>query len=126
MTTLADLRTDLTDALRDGGLDAHGHLPERIQPPVVLVEPGEPYLTDEPDHVPAGHLQVAYDLHVIGRQATAAEQTRRMDDLITTALDALDTTQWAPGDVARPYTLTVGSASYLATRITVTTIARLT
>ena len=122
---LAELRADLVQVLTDGGLDhVFGHLPERVSPPVVLVEPADPYLTDEPDEVPSGRFQVGYDLLVVGRNGRSAEQTRQLDALIQDVLDALDApgSRWGAATVDRPFTLTVGSASYLSTRITVTTI----
>lgn len=128
MTTLAELRDDVVQVLHDGGLDhVYGHLPERVTPPVVLLEPSDPYVTDEPEQVPAGCFQVAYDLLVTGPTARAEKQTRDLDELIQQVLAALDApgSQWGVSTVAQPFVLTVGSASYLATRITVTTITRL-
>lgn len=120
--SLADLRADLLAVLNSTDLPAYDHLPERITPPILLVEPDDPYLTDG-DGVPFGMRQVAYQVYVIGRRGTSATQTTELDKHIVTTLGALDDSEnWDVGTVARPYALQLGDSAYLATTIAVTTI----
>ena len=59
--------------------------------------------------------------------AGATPVPAKADASVDKVLDALDVqwSQWGTTSVVRPFTLTVGTASYLSTRITVTTITRL-
>lgn len=122
---LPALRDDLVAALQAAGLTVYGYLPSRVQPPVVIVEPADPYLTDELDYLPSGSWQVAYDLHLIVESAIEPEtRSRDLDELIGQALDALDLSDWGAATVARPYLLDVAGERFPATVVTVTTTTR--
>lgn len=122
---LPALRDDLVAALGDEGLTVYGYLPERVHPPVVIVEPADPYLSDDAAGVPAGHWQVAYELHLIVDASIDPEKrSRDLDALIGQALAALDLSQWGATSVARPYILDVAGERFPATVVTVTTITR--
>lgn len=123
MIELAGIRTALETSLKDGGLTVYDHLPNQLHPPVVLIEPGDPYIDDSDTSIPGGHVEVAWTLHVITRQATPAKQTVELDDLIATTLEAIPD-GWDVGPVQRPFSLTNGERSWLATTITTTTLAR--
>lgn len=120
MSTLAEIRTDLEAALTGAGLTAHDHLPPQIHPPVVLIEPADPYITDGSAEHGYGVHVVSHDLHVITRKGTGQTQTTELDELIQTVITATDA-RWDMGDTARPYRLQVGSTTYLASRVTVST-----
>lgn len=121
---LAALRTELTDALTAAGLTAYGHMPEQIHAPLIVLEPGDPYITDEPDHIPNGHVQVAFSLHIIAKPGTAAKQTTGLDELIADVLAAIPD-QWGGIDLARPYRLATDRTQWPATRLDLTTITPL-
>lgn len=119
MSTLPEFRAELRAALTGAGLTAYEHLPPQLHPPVVLIEPADPYITDGSTEHGYGFHVVSFDLHVITRKGTGQTQTTELDELIQTVITATDET-WDLGDVARPYRLQVGSTFYLASRVTVT------
>lgn len=118
MSTLPELRALLVTTLTAAGLTAYDHLPPQIHPPVVLIEPADPYIADgSADHGYGVHV-VSFDLHVITRKGTGLTQTAELDALIQQVINATDD-GWDLGDAARPYRLQVGSTTYLASRVTV-------
>lgn len=121
MSTLPELRALLVTTIKDHdeGLVVHDHLPPQIHPPVVLIEPADPYIADAPEQGYGSHA-VSFDLHIITRRGTGQVQTAELDDLIQRVIDATDPA-FELGEVARPYRLQVGSTSYLASRVTVST-----
>lgn len=124
MINLVALREELTTSLEAGGLTVYDHLPDQLHPPVVLIEPGDPYLTDEDPDIPYGHTQVNWTAHVIAKAGTAATQSIDLDELIVKTLYAMPD-GWDIGTTSIPYTLTNGQRSWLATRINVSVTVRL-
>lgn len=116
MIGLAEIRSDLLAALRAGGLTVFDHLPRQLHPPVVLIEPADPYISDEDPNLPHGHVNVSWTLHVIAKPGTPESQTIGLDTLIEETLAALPPS-WDVGNVGQPYSLTNDQRSWLATQI---------
>lgn len=122
---LAARRAALVDLLTEADVDATGHLPEQLHPPLALVEPADPYLTDN-GQVGYGGWSLTYDVYLVTARGTSEAMTEALDALIGKAVQALDTDTFDVTRVARPYGLDVKntrgtSTRYLATRVTVTT-----
>lgn len=124
--TLAELRTDLVETLDTlSGVQVSDSLPRQIHPPSILAEPGAPYITDDGDDVPYGHVRVSYVLYLVGRRAEPSVQTVELDNLVERTLIALTGTIWDLGEVTQPASLSFGPVAYLATTLTVSTVTRL-
>lgn len=121
---LAAIRDELKTALTASGLTVHDHLPNQLHPPLVLIEPDDPYITDEDDDIPYGSVAVNWVAHVITKQATPETQTVALDDLIVQTLYAAPD-GWNIGPTGRPYVLTNGQNQWLSTRINLSTQANL-
>ncbi len=117
---LADVRRDLTDQLTAAGLDAFAYLPERIQPPCVLIAPGEPYLAVGPTYC---DFTVNLVATLVAGKATNAIETDDLDRLIETAILATD--DFTVAAVAAPISLEVNNATYLAVRMNLSTEANI-
>ena len=127
MATLKDLRADLAEILGAGDVPAFPHLPERLTPPVQLLEPGSPYITDAGEDLTFGEVEVAYDVTLVVRPGTSAAQTAALDELVQTVVELVDATPWFVRDVEQPFALVLPDQStYLATRVRVTTPTTLT
>lgn len=127
MTTLTELRTDLATVIDSTGAPAHDHLPERLTPPVQVIEPGSPYLTDEADGLTFGEIQVAFDVVLVARRGTSAAQTKALDVMVQDLYAAVDASAWFVREVEQPYALVMPDQSaFLATRVRVTTTTTLT
>lgn len=121
---LAGLAGELTTALQAAGITAVDHMPQQVHPPVVILEPGDPFITDDRDDVPNGHVAVAYTLHLIARPGTPAAQTENLNALIEAVIGAIPD-GWGAGPIVRPYRLRNGDAEWPATNLTLTTITPL-
>lgn len=126
MSTLAALRAALKADLEATALPTFEHLPDRLNPPALLLEPSDPYLMDASEKYGYACFEVSYAIFVVGRRGTSSVQTSALDEHIQAVLAAVaNSSTWDLGDVAQPYALQWADAAYLATRITVTTPFRL-
>lgn len=122
MSTLRTLRDELVTALTTTEVQAFGHLPDRLAPPARIVEPAEPYVTDDDDDLPFGAYRVAFDVFLLGRRATNAVQVDAVDDEIQTVLELLDTSRWLVRNVGQPFALVIDEArTYPTVIVRVTT-----
>lgn len=121
---LIAIRETLTAGLEDGGLTVYDHLPKQLHPPVVLIEPGEQYITDEADDIPFGSVAVNWVLYVIAKAGTPETQSLDLDALIVQTLGAIPE-GWNIGTTGRPYQLTNGQLTWLASQVQVSFITRL-
>lgn len=125
--TLKDLRADLAAILGDDAeeITVDTDMPEQLFPPQIIIEPSDPYIGTGGDLGSTtstyGEAAVGYDLYLIPEQSNQADTYDALDDLIEHVLSATKSAQeWDLGEVARPYTITYGGNSYLASRVTIT------
>lgn len=121
MSALAGARAGLIEALTTAGLSNYDYLPPQIHPPVVLIEPADPYLQDAETF---GGFIVTFDLYVITRRGTGQTQTQELDELLVKTVEAVSD-GWDLAEVGRPYSLQVASTRYLTATVTVQTEIRL-
>ena len=115
MPTLAELRDDLVNLITTTEAPAHPHLPQRLTPPVKVLEPADPYITDEPDALAFGEVRVSYDVYLIVRPGTPEKVTSELDAMIQATFAVFEDALVMPDQ-----------SSYLATRVRVSTDTRLT
>lgn len=88
------------------------HLPERLNPPVVVVTAGDPYIVQETFVDKAMNLSIT----VVAAKAMSAVATDELDDLLETTIDALPEGT-SVTYVAPPFLLEWSGATYLACKI---------
>jgi hypothetical protein len=107
----AEFKLDLEDA----GLTVLDYVPERIVPPIVIINSRTPYLT-------ASRLGTEYllnlELVLIAATATNKQATEKLDEAIEAVLKAMP--RYARMlQVNEPYEMQTNNASYLAANISV-------
>jgi hypothetical protein len=101
--------------LETGGLTVLDYVPERIVPPIVIINSSSPYLT--PSSLGAEYL-LNLELVLIAATATNKQATEKLDEAIEAALKAMP--RYARVlRVNEPYEMQTNNASYLAANISV-------
>lgn len=112
---LTQLRLDITETLEAAGINAAEYVSETITPPVAVAVPGEPYLIrpgGEDSGVPFGHIEVRFDVLIIGHKGSNKRSAAKIDDLIWSVLDALNS-EWDIDRVSQPGEITLSSAKFM-------------
>jgi hypothetical protein len=106
-------KAELALTLQEAGLDVLDYIPARVQPPIVIIRSGSPYLV-------AGSINKGYQLNLelqaVAMTADNEQATDALDLLIEAIIDALPLDA-AFTDVSQPYTLAANGAEYLAATI---------
>lgn len=111
---LKPLLTEVKAELQEAGINSFDYLPERLNPPVAIVSPGEPFV-EEGDTFTT--FKVTLDVVLVAGKATNVVSTDQLYDLIDTAIFNLG--DWKVSTVQRPYQLEANGAYYLATTLTI-------
>lgn len=107
----AEFKLDLEDA----GLTVLDYVPERIVPPIVIINSRTPYLT--PSRLGTEYL-LNLELVLIAATATNKQATEKLDEAIEATLKAMP--RYARVlQVNEPYEMQTNNASYLAANISV-------
>jgi len=107
----AEFKLDLEDA----GLTVLDYVPERIVPPIVIINSRTPYLT--PSRLGTEYL-LNLEIVLIAATATNKQATEKLDEAIEAALKAMP--RYARVlQVNEPYEMQTNNASYLAANISV-------
>jgi hypothetical protein len=106
-------RQEFALALVDAGLDVLSFVPERIVPPVVIINAGGTYL--EPETI-GREYNLNLEVTAVASQAVNEQATETLDALIEQTINAL------PGyarliNVQKPYILQANQAEYLAANL---------
>lgn len=101
-------------ALDEAGLNVVSYIPERITPPIIVIAPGSPYLTQSV--VAMGEYLMNLEVTLVASKATNQQETEYLDALLEDFLLALPA--YAKLDsVGKPFELAVSNASYLASTV---------
>lgn len=120
MSELGDRRAaiaaELDAALRPLRARAYPNLPDRLNPPLALVQPGSPYLEPGPAAgYAAGSWAIRHEVILIVAPGDSKVQAESLDVLVEAAMHV------AAGhglqSVEQPYPLEVGNATYTACRL---------
>lgn len=109
-TTLSEVQAVLAGV----GFKSFDYLPERVNPPVAIVSPGEPFV-EEGDTFTT--MKVTLDVVLVAGKASNKQSTYDLYDLIDTAVFNLG--DWHVDSVQRPYQLEANGVPYLATTVTI-------
>ena len=114
MNTLASARQEIKHVLDQAGYTVWSFIPERVTPPVVVLEPGSPYM-NEGD---AFTLFVCrFDLILLAATATNSKATEDLDQMIMDCVDALD--MYYIEEVSKPMQIEANGVAYLGTTISI-------
>lgn len=109
-------RAEFALALVEAGLDVQAFVPERVIPPVVIMNAGSPYLT--PSNI-SNDYQLNIDLTLVASTATNEVETEALDQLIQDTITAIAPINYADfKDVSKPFILSANNADYLAATLT--------
>lgn len=113
--SLAELRADLKESLESVGIKAFEYLPERVQPPIALITPSDPYVEQGSTYT---LFDIGLTVTLITAKATNPVATAALDELIENAIIA--TGDWLIDKVGAPFLLEANNAQFLAARLTLT------
>jgi len=104
----AEFKLDLQNA----GLDVLDYVPERITPPIVIVNSGSPYLVAE---TVGNEYRLGLNVTLVASTATNEEATEALDELIAQTVSAISTLGYVIlKTVNTPFRLAANNAEYLA------------
>lgn len=110
--TLKTTREEIKVILNAVGVGVVGHIPGRIAPPTAIVEPGSPYMEMGETF---SDFNVRMNVVLLAGAAGNEVATDELDQLICTAVDALDTFDIEA--VEQPEAFEINGAQYLGARI---------
>jgi len=108
--TKVEFKLELVDA----GLNVLEYVPERITPPIVIVNSASPYL----ETAEFGEWNLGLELVLVSSTATNKTATENLDQLIEDVLNAIEPITYARiTAVNQPYNLQANNAEYLSATI---------
>ncbi len=100
--------------LADAGLNVLEYIPERITPPIVIMNSAQPYLQT----AQFGEWNLGLELVLVASTATNKKATENLDQLIEDVLNAIEPLTYVRiTSVNQPYNLQTNNAEYLATNL---------
>lgn len=129
--TLREVRTELRGQIRTAGLNAVSHWPQRLNPPVVIIDGGDPYLDIIQDKTFTQDGQEFKALATVRLEVTLVSgigdnevMRDNLDDLVCKVLSVLTSVDraWTVERVSQPFLQGDLNGNYgLAVKVTVTT-----
>ena len=101
------------DVLVDAGIEAVEYIPERVIPPIVVINSGSPFLVPE---TIGSEYTMNLELVLIAGTATNELATEQLEDLIEDVLQALPSYA-ALQRVDKPFALAINNTEYLSTNV---------
>jgi hypothetical protein len=100
--------------LAEAGLNVLEYVPERITPPIVIVNAAQPYLQT----AEFGEWSLGVELVLVASTATNKKATENLDQLIEDTLNAIQPLTYVRiTSVNQPYNLQTNNAEYLSANI---------
>lgn len=114
MSEIYDAKVQFKTDLADAGLNVLEYVPERITPPIVIVNSASPYI----ETAEFGEYTLGLELVLVASTATNKKATENLDQLIEDVLNALKPLTYAKlTNVNQPYNLQTNNAEYLSVNI---------
>lgn len=101
------------DALMDADIECVEYIPERVIPPIVVINSGSPFLVPE---TIGSEYTMSLELVLIAGTASNETATEALEDLIEQTLNALPAFAVLQR-VDKPFALAVNNAEYLSTNV---------
>jgi hypothetical protein len=100
--------------LAEAGLNVLEYVPERITPPIVILNAAQPYLQT----AQFGEWSLGLELVLVASTATNKKATENLDQLIEDVLNAIEPLTYVRiNSVNQPYNLQTNNAEYLAANV---------
>jgi len=114
MSEINDAKVQFKTDLVAAGLNVLEYVPERITPPIVIVNAASPYI----ETAEFGEYTLSLELVLVASTATNKKATENLDQLIEDVLVALEPLTYAKlTNVNQPYNLQTNNAEYLSVNI---------
>ncbi|MFN7317882.1 MAG: hypothetical protein ACK5S6_00095 [bacterium] len=114
MSEINALKVEFSLELVGEGLNVLEYIPERITPPIILINAAQPYLQT----AEFGEWSLGVELVLVASTATNKKATENLDQLIEDTLNAITPLSYARiTSVNQPYNLQTNNAEYLAANI---------
>jgi hypothetical protein len=114
MSEINAVKVEFGLELTDAGLNVLEYIPERITPPIVLINASQPYLQTSQ----FGEWSLGIELVLVASTATNKKATENLDQLIEDTLNAIEPLTYVRiTSVNQPYNLQTNNAEYLAANI---------
>jgi hypothetical protein len=110
-------RIALHGILEGAGIRTSATVPERITPPLAVLEPSSDWVQSGDVY---GSFRVGFDVTLIVQTAANATVSNNLDDLVDDAIEAIaDANGFYVGSVGAPSLLSVQNAEFLTASMTV-------
>jgi hypothetical protein len=114
MSEINDAKVQFKNALIAAGLNVLEYVPERITPPIVIVNAASPYIQT----AEFGEFNLGLELVLVASTATNKKATENLDQLIEDVVNAIKPLTYARmTTVNQPYNLQTNNAEYLSVNI---------
>jgi hypothetical protein len=114
MSEINDAKVQFKNDLVAAGLNVLEYVPERITPPIVIVNAASPYI----ETAEFGEYTLSLELVLVASTATNKKATENLDQLIEDVLNAIKPLTYAKlTNVNQPYNLQTNNAEYLSVNI---------
>ena len=114
MSEITAAKVEFKLELVEAGLNVLEYVPERITPPIVIVNAAQPYLQT----AEFGEWHLNIELVLVASTATNKKATENLDQLIEDTLKAIEPLTYAQiTSVNQPYNLQTNNAEYLSANI---------
>ena len=114
MSEITAAKVEFKLELVEAGLNVLEYVPERITPPIVIVNSAQPYVQT----AEFGEWNLGIELVLVAATATNKKATENLDDLIEETLKAIEPLTYARiTSVNQPYNLQTNNAEYLSANI---------
>ena len=114
MSEINDAKVQFKTDLVAAGLNVLEYVPERITPPIIIVNAASPYI----ETAQFGEYTLSLELVLVASTATNKKATENLDQLIEDVLLALEPLTYAKlTNVNQPYNLQTNNAEYLSVNI---------
>lgn len=114
MSEIYDAKVQFKTALVSAGLNVLEYVPERITPPIVIVNAASPYVQT----AEFGEYTLGLEIVLVASTATNKKATENLDQLIEDVLLAIEPLPYARlTSVNQPYNLQTNNAEYLSTNL---------
>lgn len=102
MTTLATARTELAAALAATGLRSTASVPDQIEPPILIVQGAEDYLSVSETTFDETDVQVTVDVFVLADYRSNAQAADKLDDMLAAVVPAILGSGWSLAGAGSP------------------------
>lgn len=106
---ITQLRDELAELCAGLGVTVHRTVPEEVAPPCVVLQPSDPFVTDDdPDQTFAEPYVISFDVILLvplDAEHDNEQASDQLDQLLDALLDALRPSSWWLGSMGQPAAL---------------------